>query len=466
MGMTLTFDGGTLVLSGAGQNVQGSLPAPFRWISGRWRCEAIWYASLVPWLREQQVRDLVPRWQPLHGSYSSLIELHPYQEAALEAWEGAGRRGTVVLPTGAGKSLVALHAIHRANRSAIIIAPTIDLMHAWYSKVSHFFPNDPIGVYYGAEKKPEKITITTYHSSGDLIAELGNTTKLLIGDEAHHWISPSWSESALMAPAPFRLGLTATYPTVEEQTAPGHRCLEEIIGPLVYAQQIKDLVGEQLAQYRTMRVRVALTKQERHGYEADYHTYMGFVRQRKLLQTHGALWLRELMALSTKERPARAAFLARQRIGRLLSMCEGKLEALDRLLLEHAGDQVLVFTEDNTAAYHISRQHLVPAITHESEAEERKHILEEFQKKGLYRVIVSSKVLNEGVDIPSAKVAIILGGGVGAREQIQRLGRILRKHANQEAILYEVLARDTIEEGKVQRRRAAQREEERRYADG
>ena len=72
--------------------------------------------------------------------------------------------------------------------------------------------------------------------------------------------------------------------------------------------------------------------------------------------------------------------------------------------------------------------------------------------------------MNEGIDIPSAKVAIILGGGAGAREQIQRLGRILRKHENRQAVLYEVLVSNTIEEGKVQRRQAAQEREKRRYA--
>src|SRR6478752_1308093 len=139
MAMMMTFNGGTLVLHGAEK--EATLPSPFRWIAGKWRCEAVWYGSLVPWIREQGVRDLIPRWQPLSGSFSSLMNLHPYQLAALSAWEEAGRRGSIVLPTGAGKSLVALHAIHRTNRSALVVAPTIDLMHSWYVRLAHCFPD-------------------------------------------------------------------------------------------------------------------------------------------------------------------------------------------------------------------------------------------------------------------------------------------------------------------------------------
>jgi superfamily II DNA or RNA helicase len=76
----------------------------------------------------------------------------------------------------------------------------------------------------------------------------------------------------------------------------------------------------------------------------------------------------------------------------------------------------------------------------------------------VYRVIVTSKVLNEGVDVPEAKVAIVLGGGSSQREYIQRLGRILRQHEQREALLYEVLVRNTIEETQVQRRHVPREE--------
>jgi len=100
----------------------------------------------------------------------------------------------------------------------------------------------------------------------------------------------------------------------------------------------------------------------------------------------------------------------------------------------------------------VAARHLIPAITHETGARERKHILDGFQS-GCYRAIVTSRVLNEGIDVPEAKVAIVLGGTSGAREYIQRLGRVLRKVENKQAMLFEVIARKTVEEGRAQRRR-------------
>jgi superfamily II DNA or RNA helicase len=132
------------------------------------------------------------------------------------------------------------------------------------------------------------------------------------------------------------------------------------------------------------------------------------------------------------------------------------LKVLDNLLSEYFHEQTLVFTETNAAAYTIARRHLIPVITHETKAAERKHILDGFQA-GDYRAIVTSRVLNEGVDVPEAKIAVVLGGTASAREYIQRLGRVLRKIGNRQAVLFEVIARDTVEESKAQRRRPKQR---------
>jgi superfamily II DNA or RNA helicase len=158
------------------------------------------------------------------------------------------------------------------------------------------------------------------------------------------------------------------------------------------------------------------------------------------------------MRLSAFDGEARRALLARQRILRLLASAEGKMAALENLLREYYHEQVLIFTENNAVAYQIARKHLIPVITHETRAPERKYILESFQA-GAYRAIVTSRVLNEGVDVPEAKIAIVLGGTSSAREYIQRLGRVLRKTGSRQAVLFEVIARKTIEEGKSQRRR-------------
>jgi superfamily II DNA or RNA helicase len=442
---TVFFQGGTLVLKDTA--VTG---APFTWIKGHWRCEGYHYGSLQTWFRDQSIRDTVPRWERLDLTLHDDRQPHDYQEAALNAWEQAGRRGSIVLPTGAGKTFVAIQAIHRVSRSAVIVAPTIDLLHQWYARLVNSFET-AVGVYYGGEKIILPLTVTTYHSAGDLIADHGNAFKLIIFDEVHHLPAPSWGETALMSPAPFRLGLTATYPEEHEQTD-GRWRVDELIGPIVYTEQIDDLVGEQLADYRTERIRIDLTAGERERYDADFAIYSGFFRARQLQRTHGAGWLMELMRLSAFDPEARRALLARQRLQSLLAGAEGKLRVLDNLLREYFHEQALVFTENNAVAYDIARRHLIPVITHETKSAERKHILDGFQA-GLYRAIVTSRVLNEGVDVPEAKIAIVLGGTSSAREYIQRLGRVLRKVGNRQAVLFDVIARNTVDEGKAQRRK-------------
>jgi superfamily II DNA or RNA helicase len=444
----VVFQGGTLVVYGIEEDA--ALPPPFRWIKARWRCEAYHLPALTAWFREQKIRNSVPRWEKVSLSLRDERQPHDYQLAALRAWEKANRRGSIVLPTGAGKTFVAIQAIHRAACPALIIAPTIDLLHQWYACLANAFGAD-IGVYYGGEKIIHPITVSTYHSAGDLVASMGDHFKLIIFDEVHHLPAPSWGETALMSPAPYRMGMTATYPEEHEQTD-GRWRVDELIGAIVYQLRIDDLVGERLAEYRTERIRIDLAAQERAAYDADYAIYSGFFRARQLHKTHGPNWLLELMRLSAFDSDARRAYLARQRILRLLAGAEGKLQMLDNLLREYAHEQILVFTENNTVAYQISRRHLIPVITHETKAAERKYILDQFQSGG-YQTVVTSRVLNEGVDVPEAKVAIVLGGTASAREYMQRLGRVLRKVGNRHAVMFDVIARNTVDEGKARRRR-------------
>src|SRR5437763_17033161 len=91
-------------------------PPPCRLIQHRWRCEGYHYGSVLPYLQEQAVHDSVQRWQPLNLPLQEKREAHDYQVAALAAWDEADRRGSIVLPTGAGKTFIAIQAISRLNR--------------------------------------------------------------------------------------------------------------------------------------------------------------------------------------------------------------------------------------------------------------------------------------------------------------------------------------------------------------
>ena len=131
---------------------------------------------------------------------------------------------------------------------------------------------------------------------------------------------------------------------------------------------------------------------------------------------------------------------------------EGKLRVLLELLQKHASDRVLIFTDDNATVYKVSQTYLIPAITHQTKVKERHSTLVRF-KEGVYPRVVTSRVLNEGVDVPEANVAVVLSGTGTTREYVQRLGRILRKGEGKLALLYEVVAENTSEEGVSRRRR-------------
>jgi superfamily II DNA or RNA helicase len=120
------------------------------------------------------------------------------------------------------------------------------------------------------------------------------------------------------------------------------------------------------------------------------------------------------------------AFAAYRRQREIAFTAPAKLDYVERLLHQHRADRTIVFTQDNATVYLLSRKFLIPAITHHTRVSERSAILRAFSQ-GAYAAIATSKVLNEGVDIPEANVAIVMSGSGSVREHVQRLGRILRK---------------------------------------
>jgi len=112
---------------------------------------------------------------------------------------------------------------------------------------------------------------------------------------------------------------------------------------------------------------------------------------------------------------------------------------------------MIIFTELNSLVYRISKEFLMPAITYQTPAKEREETMNFFRKGG-YRRIVTSKVLEEGIDVPEASVGVILSGSGSVRQYRQRLGRILRKKGNKKAVLYEIVSNKTLELGTVRKR--------------
>jgi superfamily II DNA or RNA helicase len=210
------------------------------------------------------------------------------------------------------------------------------------------------------------------------------------------------------------------------------------------------LAGEYLADYVIERVEVDLSDEERAEYDRERAIFRDFTRAKNI--PFGSIdgWKTFVMQ-SARSEDGRRAMKAYRNSKKIALGTEAKFRVLQDLLVRHKRDKVLIFTHENEMVYRISNGFLIPAITHETNVKERRRWLEAFNK-GEVLALATSKVLNEGVNIPDASVAIILSGSGSSREHIQRLGRILRKHDDKQAVLYEVVTRGTTEERISERR--------------
>jgi len=446
---TLRFHRGTLVW----ESPEGlAAPPPgFVWDDRirAHRTDAIRYRALVEELQSEGrvFHDEARAYFPL----TALPHLAPrdardYQTAALEAWRENGRQGVVCLPTGAGKSYLAEMCMVDAARPTLIVVPTIDLLTQWHRRLVTAF-GEPVGMLGGGSHEICAITVSTYASAYLHADRLGDRFGLVVFDEVHHLPAESYRTIAECLIAPFRLGLSAT-PEREDEM---HLILDELVGHEVYRKDISEMAGEWLASYEAIRLEVYLTAEEQEAYNECRAIYHSFLKQKRMGIRGPRGWTR-FIQVASRSKAGRAAMKGWRDARKIAHGTERKLDLLETLLDEEAGRRTLIFTDDNATAYRISREFLVPCITHQTKAKEREEILDRFER-GEYQVISTSRVLNEGVDLPGAEVAVVVSGSGSVREHVQRLGRILRPGHGKRAVLYEMVTMGTSEERTSSRRR-------------
>jgi len=449
---TLTFCDGTLVLSGvdraAVQRLAGGEPFVWDPRSGVWRCDAVHYVEVIGRLGGAgfEWQDEVPGWRQVRWPRVALPTLRAEQAEAVAAWRTA-RRGCVVMPTGTGKTEVALSVMAETAVSTLVVAPVRDLMYQWHRRILERLGYDA-GVIGDNAFRVRPVSVTTYDSACIHMEKLGNRFGLIVFDECHHLPGPVRRDAALMSAAPYRLGLTATL-----QRSDGREVdLDMLIGPVAYTMPIAAAKGRTLADYEVVRIPVYLSPEEQQRYGQLARTVRQYVAERR--KTDPEYGWEDLCAETGKTPEARRAMKAYHEKKSIEERAEEKFRVLEDLFRLYAGEPCLVFVGSNAMARDISRRFLIPCLLSHCGKKERLDVLRGLED-GTYPALVANRVLDEGVDLPEVKVAVVLGGTSSSRQAKQRLGRILRKSGNCRAVLYEVVAGDTKEDQRSRRRRAS-----------
>ena len=345
-------------------------------------------------------------------------KIRPYQSLAAEGfWHGGS--GVVVLPCGAGKTIVGAAAMAHAKATTLILVTNTVAARQWRDELLRrtTLNEDEIGEYSGAKKEIRPVTIATYQvmtkKKNGVYAHLDlfdtHDWGLIIYDEVHLLPAPIFRFTADIQ-SRRRLGLTATL--VREDGMEGE--VFSLIGPKRFDVPWKEIEAQgYIAPAECIEVRVNLTEAERLSY-------------------------------ATAEPEERYRYCATTRT---------KRNVVEELVAHHAGEQILVIGQYLDQLDDLSEALGVPVIKGETPIKEREKLFAAF-RTGEITCLVVSKVANFSVDLPEATIAIQVSGAFGSRqEEAQRLGRILRPKADgRGAKFYSVVSRDTIDQDFAQNR--------------
>ena len=338
--------------------------------------------------------------------------LRPYQQEAVEGfWHGGS--GVVVLPCGAGKTLVGAGAMAHSGTTTLILVTNTVSARQWRSELLRrtTLTEDEIGEYSGARKEIRPVTIATYQvlttKRKGIYPHLelldARDWGLIVYDEVHLLPAPIFRMTADLQ-ARRRLGLTATL--VREDGREDE--VFSLIGPKRYDAPWKDIEAQ------------------------------GYIAPAECIEVRLTLPDRERMVYAAAESDERY---------RLAATAGGKDRVVAELVARHAGEQILVIGQYLDQLEDLGNRLDAPVITGSTTVNQREQLFERF-RSGELPVLVVSKVANFSIDLPEAAVAIQVSGSFGSRqEEAQRLGRLLRPKADgKTAHFYTVVARDTVDQ--------------------
>ncbi len=446
--MDLIFDKGTILLQNPPPRLDLSKISGLKWDPrvNSYRSPAYNLPTIQHYIAQNDIEISKTIWNfpPFPGQWKQ-VDLRPYQEAALCAWNLGSQRGIIVLPTGSGKTHVAIAAMARNPRRTLVLVPTRILLQQWHQQLIHFFSGQ-VGVYGDSSRELGPVTVATFESAYRHMCHFGNQFEQLIIDEVHHFGNGVRDEALEMSLAPFRLGLTATMP---HDTNLIDR-MSQLVGPPIYELTVSDLSGTYLSNFDLIKIQLDLTPAERNCYEIHIGVFNEvFSYFRKSFPE--ASW-KDFACWASRTDQGRKSLQALHQARCIINFAVRKEEILASMLARHRHNKILIFTADTNTAYKISKKYLVMPITADIKRKEREEALLRF-RSGQLNTLVSCRVLNEGLDVPDAEVAIIIGGMHGEREHIQRIGRLLRPKPGKRACIYELVCNDTVEVRQSQKRR-------------
>jgi len=369
--------------------------------------------------------------QSIKIKISKNFKLMSHQEEALNRWMDANKLGTVVIPTGGGKTLIALAAIVKMKKPAIIFVPNKLLLWQWRDRIKKFLlvPEEKIGILGAGERNIKEITVATYQSGVKYIEKIADKFSLAIFDEGHHVPARTFKDVALYLRAPYRMALSATPRRHDKNEI----LLFKLSGRIVYEISFPELVRQGiLAPLAVRKILVPLPNEYMKLYKSLEKEVEG-----------------EKIPLEKKRKINRLIEIARDN--------PNKIKVLREIVKRHKDEKMFIFAGSINFAETIklSIKDLIPAevLTAKTSEVEEKRILKAFLD-GEIRALILVKKGEEGLDVGDASVAIIAGGTKQIREFIQRVGRVLRGGVNKLAWVYEVVTKDTIEEALSRARRA------------